>query len=80
MRSWRSVPRSISRTNKCQARAHALTSGAPAEAQRSGFGGERTSKGVVWSFRRKAEAEHSGLCEDAGAFLEKRAEKHFQNK
>jgi len=25
-------------------------------------------------------SERNGLCPDAGAFLEKRAEKHFQNK
>ena len=58
------------------------SSGAPVGAQRSGSGGERTSKGATRSFRRQAEAEHSGLCEDAGmgAFLEKRTEKHFQNK
>ena len=56
------------------------SSGALAGAQRSGSGGERTSKGAPRSFRRQGEAEQSGLCEDAGAFLEKRAEKHFQNK
>ena len=37
--------------------------GAPAEAQRSGFGGERTSKGAQW-MPGERRAERSGLCED----------------
>ena len=76
-RSWRSVRRSTSRTDKSRDCAHA---GVPAGAQQGGSGGGRTSKEAMCSFRRQEEAERSGLCEDAGVFLEKRAEKHFQNK
>ena len=53
--------------------------------------GPRKNRGFLWgkeeqgserSFRRQAETEPSGLYDDAGmgAFLEKRKEKHFQNK
>ena len=53
--------------------------------------GPRKNRGFLWgkeeqgserSFRRQTETEPSGLCDDAGmgAFLEKRKEKHFQNK
>lgn len=76
-RSWRSVRRSTSRTDKSRDCAHA---GVPAGAQQGGSGGGRTSKEAMCSFRRQEEVKRSGLCEDAGAFLEKRAEKHFQNK
>ena len=39
-------------------------SGDPNEVQRSGFVWERRSKGAGRRFRRKAEAEQSGLCDD----------------
>ena len=45
--------------------------GVPAEAQRSGFGGERRGKGTERSFPLQRETERSGFCHDAiaGTFL-----------
>lgn len=38
--------------------------GAPTEAQRSGFRGEKDEQGSGAKITPQAEAEHSGLCED----------------
>ena len=45
--------------------------GVPAEAQRSGFGGERRGKGTECSFPLQRETERGGFCPDAiaGTFL-----------
>ena len=41
--------------------------GAPTEAQRSGFRGEKDEQGSGAKISPQAEAEHSGLCEDKEA-------------
>ena len=47
---------------------HHLPNGVPAEAQRSGFGGERRRKEVNEAFRPKGENGVHGLFDDAGGF------------
>ncbi len=51
----------------------------PPQSRPSGFVGKGGAR--EWSeLSRLRGSERNGLCPDAGAFLEKRQEKHFQNK
>ena len=64
---YAAFPTALQQSLRCPC-GHHLPNGVPAEAQRSGFGGERRRKEVNEAFRPKGENGVHGLFDDAGGF------------